>query len=176
MMGILMALGGVGAYTAAQPLAWLSLIVGWRGSFIIIGAATLVLAGLVWVLVRNRPEDKGLPPVADSLSDPLGGDTMTLGQGIKMVLGNPRFWAVAVWFFITPGIFFSLGGLWGGPYLMQVYGLSKTQAGGVLSMLAVGMIVGSPLVSWVSDKVLVSRKQTMIITGVGLCVLVASSI
>ncbi|MBU4565266.1 MAG: MFS transporter [Desulfarculus sp.] len=172
MMGILMALGGVGAYTAAQPLAWLSLIVGWRGSFILIGVVTLVIAGLVWVLVRNRPEDKGLPPVADSLSDPLGGDTMTLGQGIKMVLGNPRFWAVAVWFFITPGIFFSLGGLWGGPYLMQVYGLSKTQAGGILSMLAVGMIVGSPLVSWVSDKILVSRKSTMIITGVGLCLLV----
>ncbi|MFH2125369.1 MAG: MFS transporter, partial [Pseudomonadota bacterium] len=172
MMGILMALGGVGAYTAAQPLAWLSLIVGWRGSFILIGVVTLVIAGLVWVLVRNRPEDKGLPPVLDTLGDAPGSAAMTLGQGIKMVLGNPRFWAVAVWFFITPGIFFSLGGLWGGPYLMQVYGLSKTQAGGILSMLAVGMIVGSPLVSWVSDKILVSRKNTMIITGVGLCVLV----
>lgn len=165
MMGILMALGGVGAYTAAQPLAWLSLIVGWRGSFIIIGAATLILAGIIWVVVRNRPEDKGLPPVPDTVGDPSGSQGMTLGQGVKMVLRNPYFWAVAVWFFITPGIFFSLGGLWGGPYLMQVYGLSKTQAGGVLSMLAVGMIVGSPLVSWVSDKVLVSRKQTMIIAG-----------
>ncbi|MCB2191586.1 MAG: MFS transporter [Deltaproteobacteria bacterium] len=172
MMGILMALGGVGAYTAAQPLAWLSLIMGWRGSFILIGVATLVIAGLVWVVVRNRPEDKGLPPVPDTLSDPPGSDSITLGQGIKMVLGNPRFWAVAVWFFITPGIFFSLGGLWGGPYLMQVYGLSKTQAGGVLSMLAVGMIVGSPLLSWVSDKVLVSRKKTLMITGACLCVLV----
>jgi sugar phosphate permease len=172
MMGILMALGGMGAYTAAQPLAWLSLALGWRGSFILIGAATLVLAGVIWVVVRNRPQDKGLPPVPDTIGDPPGSETMTLGQGIKMVLGNPRFWAVAVWFFITPGIFFSLGGLWGGPYLMQVYGLSKTQAGGILSMLAVGMIVGSPLISWASDKILVSRKNTMIITGVGLCVLV----
>ncbi len=171
MMGILMALGGVGAYTAAQPLAWLSLIVGWRGSFILIGVTTLLLAGVIWLVVRNRPEDKGLPPVLDTLGDPAGSQALSLGQGIKMVLGNPCFWAVAVWFFITPGIFFALGGLWGGPYLMQVYGLSKTQAGGVLNMLAVGMIVGSPLLSWVSDKVLVSRKHTLMITGAGLFVL-----
>ncbi|MBU1451453.1 MAG: MFS transporter [Proteobacteria bacterium] len=171
MMGILMALGGVGAYTAAQPLAWLSIVLGWRGSFIIIGVATLVLAGIIWVVVRNRPEDKGLPALPDPLAAPQGGPAMPLSQGIKLVLGNPRFWAVAGWFFITPGIFFALGGLWGGPYLMQVYGLSKTQAGGVLNMLAVGMIVGGPLISWVSDKVLVSRKRTMIITGAGLFVL-----
>jgi sugar phosphate permease len=173
MMGILMALGGVGAYTAAQPLAWLSLALGWRGSFILIGAATLVLAGFIWVVVRNRPQDKGLPPVADIIGDPPGSDGLSLGQGIKMVLANPRFWAVAVWFFITPGVFFAFGGLWGGPYLMQVYGLSKTQAGGVLSMLAVGMIVGSPLLTWISDKILVSRKYTMIIAGVGMSLLLA---
>jgi sugar phosphate permease len=173
MMGILMALGGVGAYTAAQPLAWLSVAIGWRGSFILIGAATLLLAGVIWVVVRNRPEEKGLPPVPDPVGDPPGSQDITLGQGMKMVLGNGRFWAVAVWFFFTPGIFFALGGLWGGPYLMQVYGMSKTQAGGMLSMLAVGMIIGSPLLSWISDKVLVSRKKMLVITSGGLLVLLA---
>ncbi|MCB2226752.1 MAG: MFS transporter [Desulfarculaceae bacterium] len=163
MMGILMALGGVGAYSAAQPLAWLSVALGWRGSFILIGAVTLALAVIIWVVVRNRPEDKGLPPIIDAADGPSGVAAIPLGKGMKMVLGNGRFWAVAIWFFFSLGVFFSMGGLWGGPYLMQVYGLTKPQAGALLSMIAVGMIIGSPLISWFSDKVMVSRKKVLII-------------
>lgn len=163
MTGILMALGGVGAYSAAQPLAWLSVAIGWRGSFILIGAVTLALAIIIWVVVRNRPEEKGLAPISQADDHPASGQTYTLGQGMKMVLGNGRFWAVAIWFFFSLGVFFSMGGLWGGPYLMQVYGLSKPQAGALLSMIAAGMVVGSPLLSWISDKVFVSRKKVLII-------------
>lgn len=165
-MGLLMALGGVGVYTAAGPLAWLSKLIGWRGSFLSIGAVTLLLAVVIWLVVRNTPQEKGYAPLADPAADPGAPSAIGLGQGIKMVLKSPRFWPLAVWFFFTPGgVFFSFGGLWGGPYLMQVYGLSKTQAGGILNMLAVGMILGSPLWSWVSDKVLVSRKKLILITS-----------
>jgi len=166
MTGILMALGGVGVYSAAQPLAWLSMAIGWRGSFILIGVVTLVLAGIIWIVVRNRPEEKGLPPVPDPIGDPAGSENITLAQGMKKVLGKGRFWAVAVWFFFSLGVFFSMGGLWGGPYLMQVYSLSKPQAGALLSMIALGMVVGSPLLSWFSDKVMVSRKQVLILCTV----------
>ena len=41
MTGILMAVGGLGAYTASRPLAWLSDRIGWRTSFMVIGGATL---------------------------------------------------------------------------------------------------------------------------------------
>ncbi len=163
MAGILMALGGVGVYTATQPLAWLSVAMGWRGSFILIGAVTLALACLIWIVVRNRPEDKGLPPIVDPVEEPAAGEAVSLGQGIKVVLGKGRFWAVAVWFFLNMGVFFALGGLWAGPYLMDVYGLTKPQSSDLLTMIAVGMIVGSPLLSWISDRVLVSRKQVLIL-------------
>ena len=162
MMGILMALGGVGAYTAAQPLGWLSVAIGWRGSFILIGVVTLVLAAIIWVVVRNRPEEKGLPPIPDPMSS-AGGEVISLGRSMKMVLSNFRFWMLAVWFFFSLGVFFSMGGLWGGPYLMQIYSMSKPQAGGLLSMIAAGMVIGSPLLSWISDKVLVSRKQVLVL-------------
>jgi MFS family permease len=36
---------------------------------------------------------------------------------------------------------------------MQVYGLSKAAAGGVLSMFAVALILGSPLWSWSANRV-----------------------
>lgn len=163
MAGILMAVGGAGALSAAAPLAWLSSLLGWRGSFMAIGAATLVLAVAIWFLVRNRPEEMGLPPAEpeppdqDRQAPPLG-----LWQGVRLVLGTGRFWPLGVWFFFSCGIFFSFGGLWGGPFLMQVYGLSRAQAGAVLSMLAWAMILGSPALSYLSDRVLRSRKKVLV--------------
>ena len=59
-----------------------------------------------------------------------------LMAGIKLVLSSGRFWPLAIWTFCVIGMSFAIGGLWGGPYLMQVYGLSKTEAGGVLSTFA----------------------------------------
>jgi sugar phosphate permease len=164
--GILMAVGGLGAYTASRPLAWLSDLMGWRGSFVVIGAITLVVAVAVWLLVRNTPEEKGLPavnPPADG--NPAKVQAIGLVQGIKMVLSTGGFWFLAAWFFFSFSIFFSFGGLWGGPYLMQVYGFSKAETGNILGMLALAMIVGSPFLGWLSDKVLRSRKKVIVLAA-----------
>jgi sugar phosphate permease len=165
-MGILMAVGGAGVFAAAGPLAWLSKTIGWRGSFMAIGAVTLVLAAVVWLVVRNTPAELGYASPDQMAADQPEKEAIGMWQGMKMVLSNRHFWPLAIWFFATPGgVFFSFGGLWSGPYLMQVYGMDKTQAGGIMGMLAVGMIVGSPIMSWVSDKVLVSRKKLILITS-----------
>ena len=89
------------------------------------------------------------------------------------VLTCPRFWPVAIWFFFNCAVFFSFGGLWGGPYLMQVYGLTKAQAGQILSMLAVGMIVGSPLLSFLSNRVFKGRKPVLVLSSFALVCLTA---
>jgi sugar phosphate permease len=163
MTGILMAMGGVGSLTATIPLAMLSAWIGWRYSFIAVGALTLVLGVLVWLLVRDRPEQMGLPsPVQQT-----GGDSepIALAAAVRRVLTCPHFWPVAVWFFFDCGVFFSFGGLWGGPYLMQVYGLSKAEAGRVLSMIAVGMVVGSPFLSFLSSNVFRARKPVIVLSS-----------
>jgi sugar phosphate permease len=167
MTGILMAVGGLGGYTASRPLAWLSDMLGWRGSFVVIGAATLVVAVAIWFLVRNTPEEMGLPSVNPATQDNKGkAESIGLAQGMKMVLSSLRFWLLATWFFFTFSIFFSFGGLWGGPYLIHVYGFSKAEAGNILGMLALGMIVGSPFLSWMSDKVFHSRKKVIVLSSI----------
>ncbi len=167
MTGILMAVGGLGAYTASRPLAWLSDKIGWRGSFVAIGAVTLILAVAIWFLVRNTPQDMGLPVVNQPAKDnPQKAKTIGLVQGMRMVLSSGPFWFLAVWLFLSFSIFFSFGGLWGGPYLMQVYGLNKAGAGNILGMLALAMIVGSPFLSWLSDKVFHSRKKVLVLASI----------
>ena len=163
MTGILMALGGVGSLTAATPLAAMSAWIGWRMSFVAVGVFTLALAVLVYLFVRNRPSDLQWPSPAgetQSAAMPIG-----LMEGVRKVLTNRHFWPLAGWFFFECGIFFSFGGLWGGPYLAHVHGLDKSEAAGILSMLAVGMIVGSPTLSWASNNVLRGRKPVIILSS-----------
>jgi sugar phosphate permease len=172
MAAILNTMGGVGALTAAMPLAVLSGLLGWRHSFELIGAATIVVAILVVLIVRNRPQDMGLPSLAEI--DHVGpGDApeprpIPVWEGARRVVTERYFWPIAVWFVLVAGAaLFGFGAMWSGPYLMHVYGMTRAEAGSILNMLAVGLIVGSPFMSLLSDRVLRSRKKVLILmTGI----------
>ena len=56
---------------------------------------------------------------------------------------------------------------------MQVYGFTKAQAGHVLSMLAIGMIVGSPMLSFMSNRVFKARKPVLVLSSFVAVILVA---
>lgn len=164
MTGILMAMGGIGSLIAATPLAFLSSRIGWRLSFIFVGGFTLILAFLVWWIVRDRPEDMGWPSSAERTAR--SQESIPLADGLRRVATLPVFWPLAIWFFFDCAIFFSFGGLWGGPYLMHIYQMSRAQAGQVLSMLAIGMIIGSPLLSYLSTSVFKGRKPVIVCSGI----------
>jgi sugar phosphate permease len=163
MAGILNAVGGLGVLAGTWLLGLLATFVGWRVSFQVIGAVTVVLMALAWLVVRDRPADSPNSPVAQP-------DAIGLLAGARRVVATRHFWPVAVWFFFDCGIFFGFGGLWGGPYLMHVYGMSKGQTGAVLSMIAWGMIVGSPLLGMLSER-LRSRKRVFILASTVLSLL-----
>nr|VFK33316.1 MAG: Sugar phosphate permease [Candidatus Kentron sp. MB] len=160
--GILMAIGGLGSFLATTPLVWLSSWIGWRFSFLVVGIFTLILAVLVWTFVRDRPSDFGWPSPSglESSENPI-----SFAKGIGIILGCSRFWPMAILFFVNGGIFFSFGGIWGGPYLVQVYGLTKAQSGEILSMLAVGLILGSLFPSYLSSTIFRARKPIIVISS-----------
>ena len=174
MTGILNAVGGIGVLAATWLLAVMTLFFGWRISFELIGCCTFIIVVLVWFIVRDRPEDKGWPSLGElgrekgKVSGPA--KQIPLLQGVRRVMSEKYFWPVAIWFFFDCGIFFGFGALWGGPYLMDVYGMTRAQAGTVLSMIAWGMIVGSPPLGFISDKVMKSRKKPFILCNLVLVI------
>ena len=151
--GILLAMGGVGWFVASTPLAWMTAAFGWRGTFAGIGTLTLFLALLTWLLVVDHPPGKA--PVTAT------GDRPNIWAGLVRVITWPRFWPLAGWFFFFGGILFGFFGLWAGPYLMDVYGLSKTQVGNTLAMVALGTMVGGPALGIVSDRLVKGRKTVI---------------
>lgn len=175
MSGILNAAGGLGILGATWLLGLLATRFVWRLSFHFIAACTAVVVAAVWLIVRDKPADMGWPSIAqiEGRTEEANPAQSRIGlwQGVRRVLSEGAFWPVAVWFFFDCGIFFGFGGLWAGPYLMHTYGLSKGQAGAILGMTAWAMIVGSPLLGLLSQKVLRSRKKTFILCTSSLVVL-----
>ena len=165
MTGVLLSMGGLGAYASSQPLAWLTGLVGWRVSFWIIGGVSLAVAVMIWIFVRDDPSDKDYPPPEQRFDTSVAEDKIGLFAGLKKVLSKAQFYPFAGWFFCTGVVFFGLLGLWAGPYMMHVHSMSKSEAGGVLSVVALGMIIGSPFLAWLSDR-LRSRKIVMVGTVV----------
>jgi sugar phosphate permease len=174
MTGILNAIGGIGVLAATWLLALMTLFFGWRISFELIGCCTFIIVVLVWFIVRDHPEDKGWPSIGElgkekgKVSGPV--KQIPLLQGVRRVISEKYFWPVAIWFFFDCGIFFGFGALWGGPYLMDVYGMTRAQAGTVLSMIAWGMIIGSPPLGFISDKLMKSRKKPFILCNLVLVI------
>ena len=162
MTGIFISLGGVGAYIASAPLALLSEAAGWRASMVVIGVITLVIALAVWLLVRDTPQELGFQPLNGKIDQNPAVNRIRLFRGMGLVFKTLRFWPMAICFFLGATVSLSFNGLWGGPFLMQVYGMSKPQAGTVLSAMAFGLIFGAPMMSWFSDRMFHSRKKLII--------------
>ena len=146
-----MVMGGLGALFSSAPLAWISELIGWRMTLTAVGIFTLVMSALTYAFVRNKPSDMGLPSIRKD--SPRTEKGMGLLAGMKMVITSGRFWPLATWSFCVTGTSFAMGGLWGGPYLMHVYGLSKTETGNILSTFALALIFGSPLLGWLANRV-----------------------
>ena len=165
MGGLFMATGGLGALFSAAPLAWVSELLGWRLSLEVVGAVTLLMAILAYLIVVNKPQDKGWPAIGIIDDEPT--ERIRPLAGMKQVLTAGRFWPISLWSFFTVGIFFSVGALWSGPYLMHVYGMNKNSAGGVLSMFAVSLIIGGPLLGYCSNAW--GRKFVLALCSMVLC-------
>lgn len=166
MAGILNAVGGAGVLMATWVLASMAASLGWRLSFEIIGLLTFFIAIFAWLLVRDQPADTqkmSIDPKIEPVGNSSSSAKSSLLGGAWQVISERNFWPLAIWFFLNCGILFGFGGLWSGPYLMHGIGMSRAETGSILSMIAWGMIFGSPLLGALSDRILKSRKKLFIL-------------
>lgn len=157
VVGLSMLVGNLGSVLAGAPLSWLAQATGWRGVFVGVGAVSLVLAALCWLLVRDRVEaGEGAPTHAV--------DRTVVLSGLLSVLKNRYTWpAVAVNFGIA-GSFFAFAGLWATPYLTQVHGMTRAVASSHLSLYFAGFAIGCLFIGGLSDR-LQRRKLVVLVAA-----------
>lgn len=162
LTGILLMVGNVGGLAAAGPLAAMSDYAGWRQVFLALAVLTAVLTWLMWLLVRDRPQDVGLPGAEEDLDDEEG-ERLPLIDSLRRVFGSGiRFWPFAVIFFFMYGSLMVYQGLMGGPFFRDVLGWDKAEYGFSLTFVGLGMIAGCPVSGFISDRVLRSRRKVVV--------------
>ena len=133
--GLILALGNMGMLLSASPLALLIEWQGWRAGFL--AAAAMAALALLAVALTVPPD----APARAAGSAPLGEDMA-------------RIWTIATSRMLRPLLVFGfpslaamlgLRGLWGGPWLMEVKGLDRVEAGNILLLCTLALVAGPAL-------------------------------
>jgi sugar phosphate permease len=156
--------GNLGALVASSPLALTVEAIGWRSTFVLVGAVTLLPALVSLLLVRDRPEAAGLRAVNPEPRR-AGASIADVLASIPAIVTNPRSWPPVLVAACVYATLISLLGLWGVPYLTQIYGFGRVAAANTLAWLAIGIVIGSPLVGWLSDRRLGRRKLPFVVSA-----------
>ena len=163
MSGLIVLIGNSGSLLAATPMAFIVESWGWRSAFYLIAGYTLLMAATCWFVVRNRPEDIGLPSLAELEAQeniPLIAyqkPVINIMDCVKNVLMNRKTWPPVVAGATVYGVYMAISGIWGIPYFMQVYGMSRVEASQFLLVMVSGNMVGAPMVGFISDRLLYRR-------------------
>lgn len=131
---LILALGNVGMLVSASPLAWLVEVLGWRAGFETGVVWALVLLPAFALLVREAP------PSPDPRRTP-----MSDARDVLTLLFSHKLRAPVVIALASFAAIISIRGLWGGPWLMEVKGLSRVAAGNVLLLLTFALVAGPAL-------------------------------
>jgi MFS family permease len=140
LTGLMVTIGMLGAVGGEAPLALMVSSLGWRQTLILFGVIGLILSVAMWSVVRDKVHN-----VTTTQS-------YNLLEGLKSVLRNKQNLIVAIYGGLMFAPTTTFGGLWGVPFLMTSYRLTRPIAAALVSLLFVGWAVGSPLFGMISDR------------------------
>jgi sugar phosphate permease len=160
LSAIFVSVGTAGNIVAATPLVWLTELFGWRATFLLFSVINLFIAILFYLIARDHP---GNSPASRPETDTTG-HFAAARSGIAQLFSLRDYWLISIGTFFRYGIYASVQALWAGPLLMVAMGLSPYMTGNLLLAMSIGLIIGSPMCGWLSDRVVLSRKR-VIITG-----------
>ena len=145
--GAILSIGNIGMLLSSSPLAFVVDHYGWRAGFWLAAAGGVLVAVAVFVLVPNQPAEH------KDDSSPLS----QMREVLRLGLSRPLRGLIAL-ALVSLATSLVLRGLWGGPWLMDVKGLSRVEAGNQLGAFTIAMIIG-PVCMGMIDRKLGRRRD-----------------
>ncbi|MED5249470.1 MAG: MFS transporter [Pseudomonadota bacterium] len=161
--GLLLVAGMTGAVFAGLPLHLASEAFGWRIVTLVAGIVGLILAVAVWMIVRDDPTERGYSGYVSTAHAEVSGESEW--QKLKRVFSyrNSALLALAPGGIVGSVLAFS--GLWGIPFLTDVYGMSSAIAATVCSGIMLAWAFSGPVFGLFSEKVGLRRLPYLVGTG-----------
>jgi len=160
LVGLTQAIGIMGAFVGALPVAYLTQLVGWRATLFGMAGIFVVLACLIGLLVRDHPKDVVVAPTHQPKLN-------SIWARLSVVLSNRQTWFNASYagFSFAPTAVFAE--LWGVSYLQHVYGMSANMAAFANGLIFIGWGLGGPLMGGLSDRM--GRRKPLMKFSASVC-------
>jgi len=161
--GLLATAAMAGAVFGQAPLSWLINQSSWRACLSIAGIIGFILAFLFALLVRDKSE---------SIHHKVPVNHPIALSEILEVFKNKQNWLLTFYSGLAFSPIVIFGGLWGNPFVVQAYQVSKTQAASFVSLVFIGLGIGSPVIGFISDR-LNHRRWIMLISTFLSCIAIS---
>lgn len=157
--GALVMCGGLGAFAATWPVEYGLSRTDWRGLLVLLAIAAAGIAVAVRLIVPGREAAR---PVQQ-------------GAAVRLrdVASDPRFQRFAPLSASCFGSVLAVQGLWAGPWLADVDGLSRAEVASDLACMAVVLIVAAPL--WGALTQRLRGRLPLAQVGAGACALLMAT-
>ena len=148
----------IGALSAQTPLAFLIMICdSWKIAMLIICAITLFIAVIYYFIVRDfNPQRQERQEIEGANKQ------LKTTKALKDVIKNKNNWYLMLYVGLSFTAVDAFGGFWGNAYFREAYNISKENAASIISMIFIGMAIGSPILGKLSET-LDNRKGVMIV-------------
>jgi predicted MFS family arabinose efflux permease len=156
LTGVLTSLGNIGGIAASSPLALLTLVLNWREAFLVIFLLMFFFVIVAWFVIKEN-EDNSFR------------SKRSIRDDFRKIFSNTQLLKIVLVPFFVYGCFVSFQGLWAGPFLMNVYGMSKATASLFFMFISIGFVFAFPLAGIISDKI--KRKKPVLLIGIILSLL-----
>ena len=158
--------GGLGALLSTTPLALTLGQFGFTPTFAILAILTLTFSVAIFLMVRDQPDsrDPRHPRTVESIRQSL--------HGLWEVASDRNLLPIYIMGSCFTAPFLTIGGLWAGPYLRDVYALDNTQSSFVLLVMMLALYLGY-MAYGPMDRIFNSRKWVVLggVAGMLLCLL-----
>ncbi|HMK67735.1 MAG TPA: MFS transporter [Stellaceae bacterium] len=157
IMGALTSSVAAGQLIFLPSLASIAAHSGWRSAVAMVAVIVALAIPVVWLLMRERPEDIGLKPFgADAASEapktiPPQNPFLVAFSALGTGLGSRDFWLLSGSFFVCGA---STNGLIGThliPFCVE-NGLAEVTAAGMLAFMGIFNLVGTTGSGWLTDR------------------------
>jgi predicted MFS family arabinose efflux permease len=145
--GVILSVGNMGMLLSSSPLAFVVDRYGWRMAFWLAAVFSLVVATAVFALVPRQKASLEAPrsPIAE------------MAGVLRIGVSRPLRGIIAV-SLISLASSLVLRGLWGGPWLMEIKGLTRIEAGQELGLFTLALIAGPALLG-LADRRIGHRRE-----------------
>ncbi len=158
--GVALLFGNIGGVLAGVPLSEAVAGIGWRTAMAASGCLTLVTAVVIWLFVRDDPGEYGFRSHAHA--SVLENGNLPAGAALRSVICRRDTWLLFFAGGLSTAPVLVFAGLWGVPYLTQVYGLERTQAATITSTMLIAWAIGGPCLGALSDRIGLRRLPYLI--------------